>query len=136
MNALEVIQHFIDAFNRHDADAVNALYAEGATYHSPRFDHPVKGQVIADFNKSVLTAYPDLRFEVISSGDIGGGLVATQMMLRGTHTGPFMDGTPPTGRTVATPLASFAQIEGDNIRSQHIYLDRQTVAEQLGLKAK
>jgi ketosteroid isomerase-like protein len=38
MNALEVIQRFIDAFNRHDADAVNALYAEGATYHSPRFD--------------------------------------------------------------------------------------------------
>jgi hypothetical protein len=35
-----------------------------------------------------------LRFEVISSGDIGGGLVATQLMLRGTHTGPFMDGTP------------------------------------------
>jgi hypothetical protein len=29
MNALEVIQRFIDAFNRHDADAVNALYAEG-----------------------------------------------------------------------------------------------------------
>jgi ketosteroid isomerase-like protein len=51
MNALEVIQHFIDAFNRHDADAVNALYAEGASYHSPRFDHPVKGQAIADFRR-------------------------------------------------------------------------------------
>jgi predicted ester cyclase len=84
----------------------------------------------------VLTAYPDLRFEVISSGDIGGGLVASQLKLHGTHTGPFMDGTPPTGRTVSYPLASFAQIEGDKIRSQHIYLDRQTVAEQLGLKAK
>ena len=81
----------------------------------------------------MLTAYPDLRFEIISSGDIGGGLVATQLMLRGTHTGPFMDGTPPTGRTVTYPLASFAQVEGDKIRSQHIYLDRQTVAEQLGL---
>jgi predicted ester cyclase len=77
-----------------------------------------------------------LRFEVISSGDIGGGLVASQLKLHGTHTGPFMDGTPPTGRTVSYPLASFAQIEGDKIRSQHIYLDRQTVAEQLGLKAK
>jgi predicted ester cyclase len=47
-----------------------------------------------------------------------------------------MDGTPATGRTVAYPLASFAQIEGDKIRSQHIYLDRQTVAEQLGLAPK
>jgi predicted ester cyclase len=57
-------------------------------------------------------------------------------MLYGTQTGPFMDGTPPTGRTVTYPVASFAQIEGDKISSEHIYLDRQTVAEQLGLKAK
>jgi predicted ester cyclase len=47
-----------------------------------------------------------------------------------------MDGTAPTGRTVAYPVASFAQIEGDKIRSEHVYLDRQRVAEQLGLKAK
>ena len=136
MNALEVSQRAIDAWNRHDADAVNALYAEGATYHSPRFDHPLKGQALADFIKSVLTAFPDLRFEVISRGDIGGGLVATQLVLHGTNSGPFMDGSPPTGRTVAYSLASFAQIEGNKIRSEHIYLDRQTVAEQLGLKPK
>jgi hypothetical protein len=47
-----------------------------------------------------------------------------------------MDGTPPTGRTIDYPLASFAQIESDKIRSQDIYLDRQTIAEQLGLKPK
>jgi predicted ester cyclase len=47
-----------------------------------------------------------------------------------------MDGTPPTGRTVAYPGASFTQVEGDKIRSEHTYLDRQTVAEQLGLKPK
>jgi steroid delta-isomerase-like uncharacterized protein len=136
MNALEVSQHEIDAWNRHDPDALIGLYAEGATYHSPRFDHPLKGKALADFLKSVLTAFPDVRLEVISRGDIGGGLVASQLVLHGTHTGPFMDGTPPTGRTVAYPLASFAKIEGDKIRSEHIYLDRQTVAEQLGLKPK
>jgi predicted ester cyclase len=46
------------------------------------------------------------------------------------------DSFPPTGRTVAYPGASFTQIEGDKIHSEHTYLDRQTVAEQLGLKAK
>ena len=137
MNALEVSQRLFDAWNRHDADAAFALYTEDATYHSPRFDHPVKGrQAIGDWIKLVLKAYPDLRFEVISRGDTGGGLVATRFVLHGTHTGPFMDGTPPTGRTVAYPIASFAQIEGDKIRSEHIYLDRQMVAEQLGLKPK
>jgi steroid delta-isomerase-like uncharacterized protein len=136
MTALEVAQRSIDAWNSHDADAIVTLYAEGATYHTPRVDHPLKGKALADFIKSVLTAYPDVRFEVISRGDTGGGLVATQLMLHGTHTGAFMDGTPPTGRTVTYPLASFAQIEGDKIRSEHRYLDRQTEAEQLGLKAK
>jgi steroid delta-isomerase-like uncharacterized protein len=136
MNALEVTQRQLDAYNAHDPDALFALYAEGATYHSPRFDHPLKGQTLADFFKSLFKAFPDLRLEVISRGDIGGGLVARQFVLHGTQTGPFVDGTPPTGRTVAYPVASFTQVEGDKIRSEQIYLDRQTVAEQLGLKPK
>jgi steroid delta-isomerase-like uncharacterized protein len=118
MNPIEVSQRAIDAWNRHDADAVIALYAEGATYHTPRFDHPLTGQAITDFFKSVLTAFPDLRFEVISREDTGGGLVASQLVLHATHTGPFMDGTPPTGRTVAYPISLFTQVEGDKIRSE------------------
>ena len=136
MNALDVAKRAIDAWNRHDADAAFALYTEDATYHSPRFDHPLKGKAIGDWVKTVLTAYPDLRFEVISRGDTGGGLVASQWVLHATHTGPFMDGGPATGRTAAYPIASFAQVEGDKIRSEHIYFDRQTVAEQLGLTPK
>jgi steroid delta-isomerase-like uncharacterized protein len=136
MNALEVTQRQFDAYNRHDAEALFALYAEGATYRSPRFDHPLKGQALADFFKKLFTAYPDLRLEVINSGDTGGGLVGTQWVLHGTHTGPFMDGTPPTGHTATCPGATFTQVEGDKIRSDHVYFDRQTVAEQLGLKPK
>ena len=49
-----------------------------------------------------------------------------------THIGPLMDGTPATGRNVAYPIATFTQVEGDKIRSEHVYVDRQTVAEQLG----
>ncbi|HYZ72177.1 MAG TPA: ester cyclase [Chthoniobacterales bacterium] len=136
MNALEVTQRQVDAWNGHDADVLFAVYAEGASYHSPRFDHPLTGKALADFLKSVLTAFPDLRLEVISSGDTGGGLVASQWVIHGTHTGPFMDGTSPTGRTVVYAGASFVQVQGDKIQSEHVYLDRQTVAEQLGLKAK
>jgi steroid delta-isomerase-like uncharacterized protein len=137
MNALDVTQRQLDAYNARDPDALFALYTEGATYHSPRFDHPLKGQALADFFKSLFKAFPDLRLEVISRGDTGGGLVASQLMLHATHTGPFFtDGSPATGRTVTYPIASFTQVEGDKIRSDHIYLDRQTVAEQLGLKPK
>ena len=136
MNPIEVSKRVIDAWNRHDPEALAALYADGATYDNPRMGKPLTGKAIANFAKSVWTAYPDASLEIISRGDTGEGLVATQFVLHGTHTGPYFDGSPPTGRTVAYPVASFAQIEGDKIQSEHIYLDRQTVAEQLGLKPK
>ena len=68
--------------------------------------------------------------------DTGRGLVASQFVLHGMHTGPYFHGSPPTGRTVAYPIALFTQIEGDKVRSEHVYFDRQTAAELPGLKAK
>jgi SnoaL-like domain len=47
MNPIEVSQRAIDAWNRHDADAYVALYAEGGTYHAPRMDNPLTGKAIA-----------------------------------------------------------------------------------------
>jgi steroid delta-isomerase-like uncharacterized protein len=136
MNAIEVAQNHFNSWNRHDADAFVAAYAKGGIYRTPRAGHDLTGHAIGELVKSVWTAFPDASLELISIGDTGGSLVAIQWMLHGTHTGPFMDGTPATGRTVAYPGASFVQVEGDKIRSEHVYLDRQTVAEQLGLKAK
>ena len=93
MNALDVTQRQLDAYNAHDPDALIALYAEGGTYHSPRSDHPLKGQALADFFKSLFTVYPDYSMETISVGDTGGGLVASQWVIHATHTGPFWDGS-------------------------------------------
>jgi steroid delta-isomerase-like uncharacterized protein len=113
MNAIEIAQSQFNSWNRHDADAIVAAYAKGGTYRTPRVDHDLTGQAIGDFARSVWTAFPDASLEVISIGDTGGGLVAIQWILHGSHTGPLMDGTPPTGRTVAYPGASFVQVEGD-----------------------
>jgi predicted ester cyclase len=62
--------------------------------------------------------------------------VASQWVFHGTNTGQYFDGSPPTGRTLTLPGASFTQVEGDKIRSETTYTDRQEVTEQLGLKAK
>ena len=51
------------------------------------------------------TAYPDASVELITVGDTGGGLVAIQWVLRGTHTGTLLGGTAATGRTVTLPGA-------------------------------
>ena len=94
MNALEVSQRSLDAWNRHDADAIVALYAEGGKYSAPRAGQALTGQAIANYVKALSTAYPDFSLEAISRGDTGGGLVAIEWILHGTHTGRFMDGLP------------------------------------------
>src|ERR1700722_11014830 len=116
MNATEVAQNNFNSWNHHDADAIVAAYAKGGTYRTPRMGQVLTGSEIGNFARSVWAAFPDASLELISIGDTGGGLVAIQWMLHGTHTGPLMDGTPPTGRTVAYPGASFVQVEGDKIR--------------------
>jgi steroid delta-isomerase-like uncharacterized protein len=137
INALEVAQRSFDAWYRHDADAILALYAEGGTYSAPRAGAtPLTGQAIANYAKKLFTAYPDMSLEQISIGDTGGGLVASQWVLHGTHTGPYFDGSPPTGRTLTLSGASFTRIEGDKIRSETAYTDRQAVTEQLGFTPK
>ena len=50
MNALEVSQRSLDAWNRHDADAIVALYAEGGTNSAPRAGQALTGQAIAKMN--------------------------------------------------------------------------------------
>jgi steroid delta-isomerase-like uncharacterized protein len=135
MNAIEVVKRYIDAWNLHDADAIVALFVEGGTYSNPMAGQGLTGQAIASFAKGVFAAYPDVSFEIVSIGDTGGGLVATQWLGRGTNTGPLAEGSPPTGRSVTLPGASFTQVEGDKIRSEQAYHDRQTIDEQLELKA-
>ena len=136
MNAVEVVQHANKAYNAHDADALAASYAEGATYSDSRDGQVFTGKEIANYAKAVWAAYPDASVELITVGDTGGGLVAVQWVLHGTNTGTLPDGRPATGRTITLPGASFTQVEGDKIRSEEIYFDRQNLFEQLGLKSK
>lgn len=51
INAIEVAQRYIDAWNRHDADAIVASFAEGGTYNNPDAGQGLTGEAIADFAK-------------------------------------------------------------------------------------
>ena len=62
--------------------------------------------------------------------------VAGQTVYLAGQIGTLPDGTPATGHTINLSGASFTQVEGDKIRSEEIYFDRQNLFEQLGLKAK
>ena len=134
MNAVGIVRNNFNSWNRHDADAIAAAYAEGGVYITPSVPEPLKGgAAIGEFAKVVWTIFPDFSLELISIGETGGGLVALEWVWHGTNTGTFPDGTPATGHRVSCPGVSIVQVEGDKVRSERTYFDRLGEHKQLGL---
>lgn len=131
-NLLPVAQNYFDAWNRRDADAVVATFADGGTYSDPTSGE-ISGEAIRTYVSNLWGAFPDLSFDIISADEAGPNMVAAQWFMKGTNTGPFQ-GLPPSGRTVALPGADFIAIEGDRIRSVKGYFDTRVIPEQLGLQ--
>jgi hypothetical protein len=61
MDATKITQQNNAAWNRHDADAVLAAYAEGGTYSNPRGGEGLTGEAIRNYVKAVWLAYPAAR---------------------------------------------------------------------------
>ena len=136
MDLIEIVRKNTDAWNRHDAEAIVASFTKSGRSSHPRFGENLSPDMIGKSVRAVWVAYPDAKVEIINAGDIGGGLVVTEWIMRGTNAGVLPDGTPATGRTVALHGASFAQFEGDKIVTERVYFDRHNLFEQLGLRGK
>jgi steroid delta-isomerase-like uncharacterized protein len=132
MNLIEIARNNFNSWSRRDADAIVAAYAEGGVYINPDVPEPLTGAAIGDYAKVMWTIFPDISFDLISIGDMGGELIALQWVAHGTNTAAFPDGTPATGRKVTFPGAGFDQYEGTKIRRAQAYFDRLGLQKQLG----
>jgi steroid delta-isomerase-like uncharacterized protein len=132
MSALEVAQKYFDAWNRRDAAAVLATFAEGGTYSDPSSGGRLSGDALAGYMNGLWAAFPDLSFEVASAGEAGPDLVAAQWLMRGTNSGSMM-GLPPTGKSVTLAGADFIRVSNGKILTVDGYFDTRALPEQLGL---
>jgi hypothetical protein len=124
MHAIAIVT---PAYQAHDAYALPALYAEGATYSNPRAGK-VSPPSNCNYTRAGGEAYPDWVIpadHLITAGDTEAGLVAVRSDCVGTHAGTLPDGTPATGGASPLPGASFTQVDGDKVLSEQIYFDRQ-----------
>ena len=131
-NPLEVIQRYAEGWNRHDAEAIVATFADGGTYADPTTAGPLTGAAIGAYAQVLWGAFPDLSFEFVSVAQNDSGLISAEWLMKGTNTASF-NGLPPTGLPVALPGADFFRIEGDRIRSVQGYFDGGAVPRALGL---
>ena len=133
MEALpESIRQYFDGWNRRDADAVLATFTADGTYCDPASGGRLRGEALKGYMAGLWSAFPDLSFEITSSGLVGENLAA-QWTMRGTNTGSMM-GLPPTGKSVLVLGADFIRIAGGKIQTVDGYFDSRAVPEQLGLQ--
>ncbi len=132
MPVLDSIQHYFDGWNNRDVNAILASLTEGGTYEDPSTGQPIAGPALRKYIKGLWVAFPDLRFEITSQGEIAPDKAAAEWTMIGTNTGS-MNGLPPTGKEVVIKGSDFFVLEGDKIASVRGYFDGGTVPRQLGL---
>src|SRR5262249_54737878 len=114
-----------------DAEAIAATFAPGGTYTDPTVAD-LDAEATGAYALSLVAAFPDLRFDLVTTAETDDGGVAAQWVMRGTSTEPFM-GLPPTGREIALPGADFMTFDGDGIATVTGYFDSGKLPRDLGL---
>ena len=92
-----LMRAYLDAWNSHDPAAVAAFFAPGAVYEDTGAGETARGrEAIRAHAASVMTAFPDLRFELVRAAH-GDDFTAGEWRSEMTHTGAIA-GLAPSGR--------------------------------------
>jgi steroid delta-isomerase-like uncharacterized protein len=136
MSGKDLFQEQVEAFNRHDSAALAARYATDAVVADPFYREPLEGRDAVEKDLAeFMRAFPDMH-QTVSSVMEQGDVVAGEIDVTGTHTGPFAtpEGEiPAIGRAVEVRGAIFARLNADGkIVEEHRYYDVAGLAAQLG----
>jgi steroid delta-isomerase-like uncharacterized protein len=139
MTREEILRRFDDAdaaFNRGDAGAVAAMYAEDARFHDQAAPGPIEGrEAVREYIDGYLKAFPDLRWERIGV-EIDGNVGVEEWRASGTHDGD-LPGLPATHRRMTIDGCSVLHFEDDGlVHEEHNYWDEAAMLRQLGVMAE
>lgn len=125
---------FVGALNGRDPDVVFDLLTDDATYVTPRGAVVTGSAMVNKFMCASWGTFPDGHLtEVRRFRD--GSTVVVQARQSGTNTGPigWANGAAATGRSVDIDQCYVLEVRDDRVCAVHLYMDRLTVNEQLGL---
>lgn len=128
----QVVANFLDAFGRHDLEAMSRVCADDIVELQPGTP-PMEGidNQLA-FGRGLFAAFPDMEIEVtrLMAVDL---VVAAAWTRRGTFTGADFQGLPANGARVESPVAGFFEIENGLIKRITAYADMNKFGRDLGL---
>ena len=129
----DTVRDFVDAWNRHDLDALGGFYSDAIV--SERSGRKLEGKdSIKRDRERLLSAFPDLAMDYRHQFSVGTHGVI-EWRLRGTHKGVFetsAGGFAPTGKCVAWNGVSIWEMdESGLVIRERVYADTAGLLQQL-----
>jgi len=133
---LNFAQTYLSAWNARDAQAVVALMGGGG-YRDPLAKGELAGDALKRHAQMLMSAFPDISFELGDAITVGHQMVAAQYRLCGTNTGDLpgdfgLERVVATGKRIDLPATIVLRFEDDGRVQVTNSFDLQTLAEQLG----
>jgi ketosteroid isomerase-like protein len=116
LSAARVVREKFAAFNRHDAAALEQLYATDARLHSPDYPDLAGNKPIADTYRRLFAAIPDASDDVMVL-EAGPQRVYAQFVLHGHWAGA-------TDKSVSVRIIAVYRVRGGHIAEDDTYYDR------------
>lgn len=133
----QLTRRFVEElWNERQLDVADAIFASDCVTHQLRSGSPVDAALrgpegIKEHVKGWIASFPDLRFtieQVMNEGD----RVMTQLLMEGTHQGPWM-GVPATGRKIQIRMFIIHRIAAGKIVEDWVRVESLGFFQQLGI---
>jgi steroid delta-isomerase-like uncharacterized protein len=137
MEITEIIDHYFQAWNAHDAAALAALFASptAVVYEDPTTRVAIRAEDMETVVRSMAAGFPDFRFR-ITSQVIDGPRAIVEWVLNGTNTVAIKAGIVATGKSLH--LVGVDVLEAGSPRGMtraRRYFDQKSMYEQIGMQA-
>jgi steroid delta-isomerase-like uncharacterized protein len=133
----EFVEHWLDAWNSHDADRLLALMTEDIEYRDDSWHKTMHRHTdVREFLDATWRAIPDMTFELLAGPYVIPGEPRAAFHWRGwgTHTGPLdPPGFAPTGRRWELDGVDFHEYRDGRVSKLRIAFDMMSISRQLGL---
>jgi steroid delta-isomerase-like uncharacterized protein len=130
-DATSVQLQMFRAIEAHDLDALRALYDPEYSYTGTDGVERKDPEAGVEIARTYITAFPDLRFEVLVQHEVGDTAIA-QFRVGGTHK-EELEGMPATGRAVLIEACNIMQVRDGKIVRERDYYDTLEMLKQIGV---
>lgn len=129
----DLVLQMFKLVDSHELDAMLELVTPDVDFINP-LGHLVGREAMKGNFEPVAIGFPDSRHIMEHVYDAGNA-VALEGEWTGTNSGPLAtpQGEVTTGKTVRFPFGAICQIDGDKVKTAHIYHDLVIMFQQLGL---